>query len=163
MTTKIFEAINGVFKDTRRLPITAIVSATFTRSKIAFREREEEAMNLQKKNQIWPDDILKRIVSNNELGMRHTVDLYNHSRRTANVIVRVQGMTSSRTFRVSLSKRACDCGQWKLNDIPCSYALAVCRQYVVDLTGFVPECYNTIEYALAYTSGFFEPLADVEE
>ncbi|KAL8491802.1 hypothetical protein ACS0TY_023415 [Phlomoides rotata] len=106
-------------------------------------------MNLQQKNQIWHDDVLKRFVSNHELRIMHTVDLYNHSRQTANVTVRVQGTTSSRTFRVSLSERACDCGQWTLSGIPCSHALAVCR--------------HTTEYALTYTSGFFEPLADVEE
>ncbi|KAL8470923.1 hypothetical protein ACS0TY_033485 [Phlomoides rotata] len=108
-------------------------------------------MNLQQKNQIWPDDVLKRIVCNHELGMKHTVDLYNHSRQTANVTTRVQGTTSSRTFR------------WKLYGIPCSHALAVCRQYVVDPMGFVPKCYSTIEYALTYTLGFFAPLADVQE
>ncbi|KAL8547744.1 hypothetical protein ACS0TY_007175 [Phlomoides rotata] len=95
--------------------------------------------------------------------MRHTVDLYNNSRQTANVTVRVQGMARSRTFRVSLSERACDCGQWKLSSVPCSHALAVCRQYVLDNTEFVPECYSTTEYALTYTSGFFAPLADVED
>ncbi|KAL8464015.1 hypothetical protein ACS0TY_033809 [Phlomoides rotata] len=163
VTTNISEAINGVLKGTRRLPITTIVSATFTRLKNAFRERKEEAMNLQQKNQIWPDDVLKRFVSNHELGIIHTVDLCNHSRQTANVTVRVQGTMSSHRFRVSLSERACDCGQWKLNGIICSHALAVCRQYVVDPMTFVPECYSTIEYALTYTSGIFEPLADVEE
>ncbi|KAL8488517.1 hypothetical protein ACS0TY_024698 [Phlomoides rotata] len=51
MTTNISEAINGVLKGARRLPITAIVSATFTRSKNAFLKREEGAINLQQKNQ----------------------------------------------------------------------------------------------------------------
>ncbi|KAL8456620.1 hypothetical protein ACS0TY_034740 [Phlomoides rotata] len=40
MTTNIFKVIIGVLKGARRLPITAIVSATFTRSKNAFLERE---------------------------------------------------------------------------------------------------------------------------
>ncbi|KAL8464251.1 hypothetical protein ACS0TY_033959 [Phlomoides rotata] len=71
--------------------------------------------------------------------------------------------TRSRTFRVSLSERSCDCGQWKLSSIPCSHALAVCRQYIIDITGIVPECNSTVEYALTYTSGFFAPLADVED
>ncbi|KAL8507689.1 hypothetical protein ACS0TY_018289 [Phlomoides rotata] len=161
MTTNISEAINGVLKGTRRLPITAIVSATFTRSKNAFQEREVVAMNLQQRNQAWPDDVFNRIASNNKLGTRHSVDLYNHSRQTASVTVHVPG-TSSRTFRVSLLERACDCGQWRLSGIPCSHALAVIRQYVLDITLYVPECYSTIEYALTYTSGFFAPLADVE-
>ncbi|KAL8486922.1 hypothetical protein ACS0TY_023567 [Phlomoides rotata] len=120
-------------------------------------------MNLQQRNQTWHDDVFNRIASNNALGMRHTVDLYNHSRRTTNVTVRVQGATSSRTFRVSLSERACDCGQWKLSGIPCSHALAVCRQYVLDITGFVPECYSITAYPFTYISGFFAPLADVED
>ncbi|KAL8504277.1 hypothetical protein ACS0TY_022859 [Phlomoides rotata] len=161
MTTNISEAINGVLKGTRRLPITAIVSATFTRSKNAFREREVVAMNLQQRNQAWPDDVFNRIASNNSVGTRHSVDLYNHSRQTASVTVHVPG-TRSRTFRVSLLERACDCGQWRLSGIPCSHALAVIRQYVLDITLYVPECYSTIEYALTYTSGFFAPLADVE-
>ncbi|KAL8465224.1 hypothetical protein ACS0TY_034649 [Phlomoides rotata] len=72
-------------------------------------------------------------------------------------------MTRYRTFRVSLSERECDCGQWKLNGIPCSHALAVCKQYIVDPTVFVPECYSINEYALTYSSGFFAPLSDVEE
>ncbi|KAL8533394.1 hypothetical protein ACS0TY_009687 [Phlomoides rotata] len=95
--------------------------------------------------------------------MKHTVDLYNHSRRTAKVTTRVQGMTRYRTFKVSLSEQECDCGQWNLNGLPCSHALAMCRQYVVDPTGFVPECYSKNEYALTYFSGFFAPLSDVEE
>ncbi|KAL8549787.1 hypothetical protein ACS0TY_008571 [Phlomoides rotata] len=150
MTTNISKAINGVLKGTRRLPITAIVSAMFTRSKNAFQERELDARNLQ-------------IADNNALGVRHTVDLYNHARQTTSVTVRVQHTMRSRKFRVSLSKRSCDCGQWKLSSIPCSHALAVCRQYVIDITGIVPECYSTIEYALTYTSGFFAPLTDVED
>ncbi|KAL8498206.1 hypothetical protein ACS0TY_021512 [Phlomoides rotata] len=110
MTTNISEAINGVLKGTRRLPITAIVSETFTRSKNAFRERELDARNLQQRNQTWPDDVFNRIADNNALGVRHTVDLYNHARQTASVTVRV-----------------------------------------------------IIEYALTNTSGFFAPLADVED
>ncbi|KAL8505265.1 hypothetical protein ACS0TY_016482 [Phlomoides rotata] len=163
MTTNISESINGVLKGTQRLPITAIVSAMFTRSKNTFRERELDARNLQQRNQAWPDDVFNRIASNNALGVRHTVDLYNHSRQIASVTVRVQHTTSSRTFRVLLSERSCDCGQWKLSSIPCSHALAVCRQYVIDIIGIVPECYSTIEYALTYTSGFFAPLVDVED
>ncbi|KAL8521541.1 hypothetical protein ACS0TY_011893 [Phlomoides rotata] len=68
--------------------------------------------------------------------MRHAVDLYNHARQTANVTVRVQHTSRSRTFRVSLSERSCDYGQWKLSGLPCSHALAVCRRYIVDITGF---------------------------
>ncbi|KAL8481648.1 hypothetical protein ACS0TY_027961 [Phlomoides rotata] len=95
--------------------------------------------------------------------MKHTVDLYNHSRRTAKVTPRVQVMTHYHTFRVSLSERECDCRQWKLNGIPYSHALEVCRQYTVDPKIFVPECYSTNEYALTYSLGFFAPLSDVEE
>ncbi|KAL8470509.1 hypothetical protein ACS0TY_033129 [Phlomoides rotata] len=98
-----------------------------------------------------------------KLGMKHTVDLYNHSRRITKVTTHVQGMMHYRTFRVSLSERECDCGQWKLDGIPCSHALEVCRQYTVDPTGFVLECYSKNEYALTYSLGFFTPLSDVEE
>ncbi|KAL8496201.1 hypothetical protein ACS0TY_020059 [Phlomoides rotata] len=42
--------------------------------------------------------------------MKHIVDLYNHSRKTAKVTTRVVGMTNYRTYRVSLSDRECDCG-----------------------------------------------------
>ncbi|KAL8532578.1 hypothetical protein ACS0TY_008967 [Phlomoides rotata] len=41
--------------------------------------------------------------------------------------------------------------------------MTVCRQYIVDPMGFVPECYSTIEYVLTYSSGFFTPLVDVEK
>ncbi|KAL8531652.1 hypothetical protein ACS0TY_008298 [Phlomoides rotata] len=74
--------------------------------------------------------------------MKHTVDLYNHSRRITEVTTRVHGMMRYRTFRVSLSERA---------------------QYVVDPTRFVPECYSTNEHILTYSSGFFAPLPNVEE
>ncbi|KAL8469449.1 hypothetical protein ACS0TY_032337 [Phlomoides rotata] len=66
MTTNISEAINGVFKGARRLPITAIVSATFTRSKNAFLEREEGVLNLQQKNQRWPDHVLNKFNKDQE-------------------------------------------------------------------------------------------------
>ncbi|KAL8522239.1 hypothetical protein ACS0TY_012396 [Phlomoides rotata] len=163
MTTNISEAINRVLKGARRLPITAIVSATFTQSKNAFLEREEETVKLQQKSQRWPDHVLNKFDKNQTLGLKHTVDLYNHSRKTANVTTRVAGMMHYRTYRVSLSERECDCGQWKLDDIPCSHALEVCRQFAVDPTAYVPECYSTTEYALTYSSGFFAPLPDIEE
>ncbi|KAL8530033.1 hypothetical protein ACS0TY_007201 [Phlomoides rotata] len=97
------------------------------------------------------------------LGLKHKVDLYNHSRKAAKVTTRVMGMTRYRTYRVSLSERECDCGQWKLDGIPCSHTLEVCRRCTVDPTAYVPECYNTTEYALTYSSGFFTPLPDIEE
>ncbi|KAL8548948.1 hypothetical protein ACS0TY_008004 [Phlomoides rotata] len=95
--------------------------------------------------------------------MKHTVDLYNHSRRTAKVTTRVAGMTRYRTYRVSLSEQECDCRQWKVDGIPCSHALEVCREYAVDPIIFVSECYSTTEYALTYSSGFIASLSDIEE
>ncbi|KAL8476981.1 hypothetical protein ACS0TY_029327 [Phlomoides rotata] len=115
MTTNISEAINGVLKGARRLPITAIISAIFTRSKNAFLEREEGALNLQQRNQRWPDRVLNKFNKDQELGMLHTVDLYNHSRRTAKVTARAAGTTHYHTYRVSLSERSCNCGQWKMD------------------------------------------------
>ncbi|KAL8547723.1 hypothetical protein ACS0TY_007155 [Phlomoides rotata] len=88
MTTNISKSINSVLKGARRLPITAIMSATFTRSKNTFLEREEEAINLQQKNQRWPDHVLHKFDKDKKLGMKHTVDLYNHSRRTTKVTTR---------------------------------------------------------------------------
>ncbi|KAL8509944.1 hypothetical protein ACS0TY_016963 [Phlomoides rotata] len=44
-------------------------------------------MNLQQRNQAWPDDVFNRIASNNKLGTRHSVDLYNHSRQTASYVL----------------------------------------------------------------------------
>ncbi|KAL8520150.1 hypothetical protein ACS0TY_010898 [Phlomoides rotata] len=163
MTTNISEAINGVLKGARRLPITAIVIVTFTRSKNAFLEREEAALKLQQNNQMWPDYVLNKFNKDQESGMWHTVDLYNHPRQTAKVTTRVAGMTKYRTYRVSLSERQCDCGQWKMDGMPCSHALAVCREYGVHPTIYVPECYSTTEYTLTYSSSFFAPLPDIEE
>ncbi|KAL8524178.1 hypothetical protein ACS0TY_013953 [Phlomoides rotata] len=163
MTTNISEAINGVLKGARRLPITAIVSATFTRSKNAFLEREEAALNLQQRNQRWPDRVLNKFNSDQALGVFHTVELYNHSRRTARVTAHTTGTTRFHHYRVSLSEKSCDCGQWKMDSLPCSHALAACREYAVDPMTFVPECYSSTEYALTYSSGFFAPLPDMEE
>ncbi|KAL8477874.1 hypothetical protein ACS0TY_029963 [Phlomoides rotata] len=50
-----------------------------------------------------------------------------------------------------------------MDGIPCSHAIEVCREYVVDPTIFVPECYSTTEYALTYSPGFFAPLPNIEE
>ncbi|KAL8487246.1 hypothetical protein ACS0TY_023791 [Phlomoides rotata] len=163
MTTNISEAINGVLKRARRLPITVIVSATFTRSKNAFLEREEEAVKLQQNRSRWPDHVLNKFNKAHNLGMKHNVDLYNHSRKTAKVTTRVARMTYYRMYRVSLSDQECDCGKWKLDGITCSHALELCRQYVVDPRKYVPECYSTTEYALAYSSGFFTSLPDIKE
>ncbi|KAL8541501.1 hypothetical protein ACS0TY_002679 [Phlomoides rotata] len=88
-------------------------------------------MNLQQKNQIWPDDVLKRFVSNHELLIWHIVDLYNHSRRTAN------------SFIIRMCVRL--------------------RTVEVEMVLHTHMHWRTIEYALTYTSGIFEPLADVEE
>ncbi|KAL8542483.1 hypothetical protein ACS0TY_003373 [Phlomoides rotata] len=50
-----------------------------------------------------------------------------------------------------------------MDGMPCSHALAVCREYAVDPIIYVPECYSTTEYALTYSLGFFAPLQDMEE
>ncbi|KAL8501324.1 hypothetical protein ACS0TY_020752 [Phlomoides rotata] len=68
MATNISESIIGVLKGARRLPITAIVSTTFTRSKNAFLEREEEAINLQQKNQRWSDHVLHIFDKDQKIG-----------------------------------------------------------------------------------------------
>ncbi|KAL8548049.1 hypothetical protein ACS0TY_007380 [Phlomoides rotata] len=85
--------------------------------------------------------------------MKYNVNHYSHSRRTTKVTTCV---ANSMHYQ-------CDCGQWKLDGIPCLHALEVCRQYDVDPTEYVPECYSTIGYSLTYTSGFFAPLPDIEE
>ncbi|KAL8507573.1 hypothetical protein ACS0TY_018202 [Phlomoides rotata] len=90
--------------------------------------------------------------------MKHTVDLYNHSRRTTKVTTRVAGMTRYRTYKVSLSERECDCGQWKIDGIPCSHALEVCREYAIDPIIYVHECYSTTEYALTYSLGVVDEM-----
>ncbi|KAL8478174.1 hypothetical protein ACS0TY_030165 [Phlomoides rotata] len=127
------------------------MSETFTQSKNIFLQREDGAINIQQKNQRWPDHVLHKFDEDQRLAMKHIIDLYNHSRRTAKVTTRVAGSTRYRTFRVSLSERECDCRKWKW------------MTYIVNPIKYVPECYSTREYALTYTSGFFAPLSDIEE
>ncbi|KAL8555598.1 hypothetical protein ACS0TY_003414 [Phlomoides rotata] len=54
-------------------------------------------------------------IKDQQLGMKHTVDLYNHSRRTTKVTIHMAGMMRYRTYRVSLLEQECDCGQWMMD------------------------------------------------
>ncbi|KAL8513491.1 hypothetical protein ACS0TY_012817 [Phlomoides rotata] len=50
-----------------------------------------------------------------------------------------------------------------MDGMSCSHALGVCIEYAVDPIIYVHECYNTTEYTLTYSSGFFAPLPNMEE
>ncbi|KAK6153435.1 hypothetical protein DH2020_013074 [Rehmannia glutinosa] len=146
LTTNISECMNSVLKGARRLPISALVRFTLTRTaKCLYKRMEDVAMAMESKK-MWPDEILQKYHKQQRLALNHSVQMYDFQTQTTSVITIAPGKSRVRTFRVKLSAQECSCRQWKSDGIPCSHAMQACKYVNIDPTNFMKSYYSTSTY-----------------
>ncbi|KAI3448595.1 hypothetical protein Pfo_005260 [Paulownia fortunei] len=141
LTTNMLECINGMLKGARRLPVTAI------------------GRRMVENNQPWPDNILQRYESWQNLSIEHMVHVFDYTDQSASVITRRPGSSRSFTHVVKLRSMECSCGNWSQFGIPCSHAMHTCQHFGVNSTTLMKSYYSTASYVDTY-KGKFEPLPD---
>ncbi|KAI3467702.1 hypothetical protein Pfo_024365 [Paulownia fortunei] len=159
LTTNMSECINGMLKGARRLPVTAIVQITFHRAIKHFLDRLSKGHRMVENNQPWPEYILQRYESWQNLSIEHMVHVFDYTDQSASVITRRPGSSRSFTHVVKLRSMECSCGNWSQFGIPCSHAMHTCRHFGVNPATLMKSYYSTASYVDTY-KGKFEPLPD---
>ncbi|KAL2228369.1 UNVERIFIED_CONTAM: hypothetical protein Sindi_1816600 [Sesamum indicum] len=119
------ECINGVLKDARRLPLTAIAEMTFQRSVHYFCERLARSSVMLANNQLWTDFAHKMFTRWHQNSVEHTVTKYHQFQHSASIVTRLHSGYGVNTHVVKIANRECSCGKWTQFGIPCSHAQKV--------------------------------------
>ena len=157
MTTNLAEAVNGVLKGARNLPITALVQSTFFRVLDYFVKRGKEAEERIASGHRYSNDLTIALQSNIEKASAFGVRAYDRM----NAIFQVQTKFDTRlnkggnTQIVNLHERTCTCGKFQHLHFPCSHAIAACHTVSIDFHQFVHPVYCMDSLLNAYRGAWF--------
>ncbi|KAK4396690.1 hypothetical protein Sango_1505600 [Sesamum angolense] len=137
LTTNMSECINGVLKEARRLPVSALVEITLERTVHYFHVRTIKGQKMLQNNQLWTDFACKMFISWQQKVVEHTITKYSHAQQFASVVTRRQGRHGMNTHVVKIANRECSCGKWNQFGIPCSHTQKVCGAYNISAASMV--------------------------
>ncbi|KAL0435184.1 UNVERIFIED_CONTAM: hypothetical protein Sradi_0226300 [Sesamum radiatum] len=130
LTTNMSEAVNGVLKGARRLPIVPLVEITLNRSAQYFLQRTARANRMVMDNQQWADYAFRLFEARQAEAIHHIVQKFDYNQQSASVITLSTTGQGSRTYVVKLRQQMCSCGKWATHGIPCSHAIQASRHFV---------------------------------
>ncbi|XP_073271468.1 uncharacterized protein [Primulina huaijiensis] len=159
MTTNMSECLNSVLKDSRRLPISAIVHLTLLRCIQYFIERVTRGGRMVQENQLWSDYACRKYEKWARKSSEHHVAKYDVRDQTASVATLGRPSLGQHMQVVKLSTSDCSCSKWMVFGIPCSHAICTAKWHSLYPTTLVQPWYNISEYLATY-EGIFQPLAD---
>ena len=159
MTTNLAESLNSVLKETRNLPITALVRATYFRIGTLFGKRGHNATKMLSSGKEYTDNCMKGIAE--EVEDSHSYNVLNFDRERHYFVVQEtihnkHGRPPS-YFNVNLHKQTCDCGKFQTFHVPCSHAIAACSSINHDYTSFIPPVYTVLSVFKVYEMSFSGP------
>ena len=168
MTTNGSESLNAVFKDPRRLPVRALVDATFWISAKWFTERRQKALARIANGQPWSarvENLLRKMIAkcmpmqSTPLGLHGEHEVKVHDERV--VYMQPDGNASYKietfSYKIEISNgnsAQCACLKPQLTGIPCAHVLAVCRERRYDHNQFVNQLYSTQKLAETWSGEF---------
>ncbi|XP_016191743.1 uncharacterized protein LOC107632591 [Arachis ipaensis] len=140
-TTNLSECINSVMKETRNLPVCAIVKSTYHRLNALFVQKGQQAEAQVVCGQIFSQFLQKAILANRE-GITQML-VISHDRATSIFTVdEIADVGSQSRFRVYLQQRRCDYGYFQALHYPCAHALAACAHARLDWQSYVDDVYR---------------------
>ncbi|KAL0435825.1 UNVERIFIED_CONTAM: hypothetical protein Sradi_0290400 [Sesamum radiatum] len=157
LTTNMSEAVNGVLKGARRLPIVPLVEITLNRSAQYFLQRTARANRMVMDNQQWADYAFRLFEARQAEAIHHIVQKFDYNQQSASVITLSTTGQGSRTYVVKLRQQMCSCGKWATHGIPCSHAIQASRHFGMNASNFIPQYFSTRAYKKTYL-GRFEPV-----
>ncbi|KAI5663643.1 hypothetical protein M9H77_22966 [Catharanthus roseus] len=69
--------------------------------------------------------------------------------------IRVDG-TGNNVDTLRMNNKSCSCGKWQVYALPCSHALAVCRENGTRVDTYVLDIYSRKTYRRTYQSNFHQ-------
>ncbi|KAL0377977.1 UNVERIFIED_CONTAM: hypothetical protein Sradi_3103200 [Sesamum radiatum] len=111
LTTNMSEAVNGVLKGARRLPIVPLVEITLNRSAQYFLQRTARANRMVMDNQQWADYAFRLFEARQAEAIHHIVQKFDYNQQSASVITLSTTGQGSRTYVVKLRQQMCSCGK----------------------------------------------------
>ena len=121
MTTNLLECINKVLKDSRNIPITALVKSTYSRCQKYFVDRGRQAQRQLNERQVYCSKLVKELRKNQEQACSHITHMYDiHSTRfeveeTFNLITQ----HGEQKWAINLNGHYCQCRRYFALHYPC--------------------------------------------
>lgn len=159
MTTNMAESWNNAIKESRKLPVCALVKALYYKVISYFEQRrveiEKEAVNGNE----FTKHANKVMNKWKEHATGHHVKKINRNTSVFEVMTKKHGLKGGKKQIVHLQERTCTCNKWQIYQIPCSHVFACCASVGMQYTSFVSEWYK-LENAKKIYAGHFEPIPD---
>ncbi|KAL0427807.1 UNVERIFIED_CONTAM: hypothetical protein Slati_2955500 [Sesamum latifolium] len=111
LTINISEAVNGVLKGARCIPIVPIVEITLNRSAQYFLQRTTRANRMINANQQWADCAFRLFEARQAEAIQHIVQKFDYNQQSASVITLSTTGQGTRTYIVKLRQQICSCGK----------------------------------------------------
>ncbi|CAI9093698.1 OLC1v1029257C1 [Oldenlandia corymbosa var. corymbosa] len=140
LTTNIYESYNNVLKGVHFLPIRALVEATFHKIVLLFLEEYEASLKCITlvSTELWED-----FVKYEKRATSHKVDSYPNTKFKVTTKMRLGGKGGNMQT-VRYQQKKCSCKKWQEYRMPCSHALAVCRDIGDQPINLVDPHYRTV-------------------
>jgi hypothetical protein len=172
MTTNGSESLNNVFRQSRKLPVAAIVEDTFYKCNAWFVKRREQAARLLQSGQRWSTRVEGKLAKHVEKGSKMTVVPYAYEHGEYEVLVKGEYVPHERgdDGRMNYTRQdfgynviikpdrtvECACQKIQFTGIPCSHVMAVCRERNFDENEYVSSYYSS-QYLASTWGEFFHP------
>ncbi|KAI5681454.1 hypothetical protein M9H77_02682 [Catharanthus roseus] len=139
ITTNISEAFNSVLKKARVLPLKALVELIFNKLVRYFHQHCEEAQNCVHP---FPTRIFDKFLWIELKSRKHKVTTYNPQEGIYIVRFPISATgTGNNVYTLQMNNKSCTCRKWQAYTLPCSHALAVCRESGTRADTYVPDIY----------------------
>ena len=156
MTTNLAECINFVLKGARSLPISALVKATFEKTKTWFVERVFKIDTMLRVSHYYPEDITTLFRKNQQDSTMCFVERFNAENSEFDVqeLATPQHGRRPQSYTVRLNDWWCDCGHFQALRLPCRHVIVVCSSCHLQMTTFIDPVYNLHTIRKAYQVEF---------
>ncbi|KAH7854428.1 hypothetical protein Vadar_013718 [Vaccinium darrowii] len=164
-TTNVVECFNGVLKDARHLPITAMVMTTFFKSVEYFNDKVRKSLARMDAGHVYSEFASTKYDTWRQKSRRHTVVEFNKVEGIYTVQTPVNPTSpykGNHLHVVKLNEGTCTCNklqQWK---IPCSHVIAICTYHNLDPLQYFSDYWKLESNIAMYSSLPFQPVYDEE-
>lgn len=161
-TTNIAEAVNGVLRGARNLPILALVMTTMHKTLGWYEQRLTDYAKFLSEGKTVFNRIHTYLEQEGKTSRNMTCFTYNRleGRYEVQLSPSLSPGHALTVYRVDIGNRTCDCGKFQALRLPCSHALTACRASRIDPLTLV-DPYYTIEKSLEAYQGQWFPLGDI--
>jgi len=156
-TSNNAEIMNYVFKGIRKLPVTAIVMATFYKLNCYHVRYRADAESRDKQ---WSDMVMEKMERRRTKAATHIVTCYNLDEGVYQVETRPRRTTSGigipgKTWEVNFNEGNCGCQKPMIYHYPCSHIISVGMHKVVSPEPFIHPCYSLDNLKHTYERSFY--------